>query len=320
MSPPRYVPRDYSLPLSRFFIVIVTSIRASDTLHSQTRHTRLKTRGSVEKRGERSGGEACSRLALAWPLLFVFGFVPILLFAGKSGLLSMLMRKKEDDQPVGKKDEEEDDEAADTYQQDKPPEKTPEPTTQPVWRPPASRQQTKSLTENFPCDLRESWCELRMYICSTGDDFLSERTAIVNALLPELQVRCASRRIRISAVDCWTSTGSSLRFSQLCHFTSQSPQQTLKTPTFSRAFAKLTAAQFSLRSAGGGLAKIFPMTYRRPSSVYYRPTTSFLRSLLILPTKPLYQTRRQLLLFQCSPTRPLITPLLLSRFSGTPLK
>jgi hypothetical protein len=153
-----------------------------------------------------------------WPGLCVpfFVFVPILLFAGKSGLLSMLMRKKEDDQPAGKKDEDEDDEATDTYQQDKPPEKTPEPTTQPVWRPPASRQQTKSLTENFPCDLRESWCELRMYICSTGDDFLSERTAIVNALLPELQVRCASRRIRISAVDCWTSTGSSLSFPREC--------------------------------------------------------------------------------------------------------
>lgn len=216
MSPPRCVPRDYSLPLSRFFIVIVTFMRASDTLHSKARHPRLKARGTVEKRGERSGGEACSRSISAWPLRSVFGFVPILLFAGKSGLLSMLMRKKEDDQPAGKKDEDEDDEAADTYQQDKPPEKTPEPTTQPVWRPPASRQQTKSLTENFPCDLRGSWCELRMYICSTGDDFLSERTAIVNALLPELQVRCASRRIRISAVDCWTSTGSSLSFPREC--------------------------------------------------------------------------------------------------------
>jgi hypothetical protein len=63
------------------------------------------------------------------------------------------------------------------------------------------------VTESFPFDLRESWCELRMYICSSGDDFLSERVAIMTALLPELQVRCASRRIRISAIDCWSSTG-----------------------------------------------------------------------------------------------------------------
>lgn len=220
---------DYSQPLSRFFVVFVTPIPAADTLHSQTRHTRIKARKSVKKRAERrGGGKTCPRSASA-PCLFssfrcfllcsnsflvlpvVFCFVPILFFVvGKSGLLSMLMRKKDDEQPADKKEEDEEDEAADTYQQDKPPEKTPEPTTQPVWRPPASRQQTKSLTENFPCDLRETWCELRMYICSTGDDFLSERTAIVNALLPELQVRCASRRIRISAVDCWTSTGTSL--------------------------------------------------------------------------------------------------------------
>jgi hypothetical protein len=135
-----------------------------DTLHSQARHTRLKARGSVKKRDERSGGETCSRFVFACSLLSVFCSVEILLFVGKSGLLSMLMRKKDDDQPADKKDEDEEDEAGDTYQQDKPPEKTPEPTTQPVWRPPASRQQTKSLTENFPCDLRESWCELRMYV------------------------------------------------------------------------------------------------------------------------------------------------------------
>jgi hypothetical protein len=144
--------------------------------------------------------------------------------AGKTGLLAMLMRKKDEPDPNAKKADEDDEDLQDNYKEDKPPEKTPEPTTKPVWRPPASRcvvlsnwvgfacnsccrQQTKSLTENFPCDLRESWCELRMYICSTGDDFLSERTAVMNALLPELQVRCASRRIRISAIDCWSSTG-----------------------------------------------------------------------------------------------------------------
>jgi hypothetical protein len=89
------------------------------------------------------------------------------------------------------------------------------------------RQQSKSLTENFPCDLRESWCELRMYICSTGDDFLSERTAIMNALLPELQVRCASRRIRISAVDCWSSSGLRPSFSRnLCLFVPVSDRAT----------------------------------------------------------------------------------------------
>ena len=120
----------------------------------------------------------------------------------------MLMKKKDEPDPNAKDEEADDDEQDDNYKDDKPPEKTPEPTTKPVWRPPASRQQMKSLTEKFPCDLRESWCELRMYVCSTGDDFLSERTAVMNALLPELQVRCASRRIRISAIDCWSSTGS----------------------------------------------------------------------------------------------------------------
>ena len=127
----------------------------------------------------------------------------------------MLMRKKEE--PETKQAEDDDEDLQDNYKEDKPPEKTPEPTTKPIWRPPASRQQTKSLTENFPCDLRESWCELRMYVCSTGDDFLSERTAIMNALLPELQVRCASRRIRISAIDCWSSTGLNY-FAVLCFF------------------------------------------------------------------------------------------------------
>lgn len=132
------------------------------------------------------------------------------------------MKKKDQPDVPAKNEDDDDDELQDTYKEDKPPEKTPEPTTKPVWRPPASRQQMKSLTEKFPYDLRESWCELRMYICSTGDDFFSERMAVTNALLPELQVRCASRRIRISAVDCWNSTGPSTRLQtyRLCNLNS----------------------------------------------------------------------------------------------------
>jgi hypothetical protein len=132
----------------------------------------------------------------------------------------MLLRKKDEPDPNAKAEEADDDDQQDNYKDDKPPEKTPEPTTKPVWRPPASRQQMKSLTEKFPCDLRETWCELRMYICSTGEDFLSERTAVMNALLPELQVRCASRRIRISAVDCWTASGCKQSQIRCAHFIS----------------------------------------------------------------------------------------------------
>jgi hypothetical protein len=151
----------------------------------------------------------------------------------------MLMKKKEEADPGAQVDAD-DEEQQDSYKQDKPPEKTPEPTTKPVWRPPASRQQAKNVTDQFPYDLRNSWCELRMYICSTGDDFLSERTAVSNALLPELQIRCVSRRIRISAIDCWTNSSSKL-LAPLIHsllLTLCLSKAISKTTTFSRATEK----------------------------------------------------------------------------------
>ena len=221
----------------------------------------------------------------------------------------MLMRKKEE--PEAKQAEDDEEDLQDNYKEDKPPEKTPEPTTKPIWRPPASRQQTKSLTENFPCDLRESWCELRMYVCSTGDDFLSERTAIMNALLPELQVRCASRRIRISAIDCWSSTGlnyfavcaffvhcappkqphtSKAKFPSLLPFASKAQffsktsshlPRHQKTPTtwiYSIVSEKSTAAQSSSRSAGGASGIPFPTTLSRQNCVCSRLTTCFFKS------------------------------------------
>jgi hypothetical protein len=206
--------------------------------------------------------------------------------------------KKKDQPDVPAKNDDDDDELQDTYKEDKPPEKAPDPTTKPVWRPPASRQQMKSLTEKFPYDLRESWCELRMYICSTGDDFFSERMAVTNALLPELQVRCASRRIRISAVDCWNSTGLSTRLKthRLCNLNSftihLSPhctattslllhlQLTPMTSIYLIASGKSTAAPSSSLSAGGALVTPFLPTCSRQNCDCYPRTMSFLRSLL----------------------------------------
>ncbi len=60
--------------------------------------------------------------------------------SGKTGLLAMLMKKMKNDPDAKKGANEDDDELEqDAYKEDKPPEKTPDPTTKPIWRPPASR-------------------------------------------------------------------------------------------------------------------------------------------------------------------------------------